>query len=292
MIGGGLEFVVHVALSRELGWIVLRTPRQRYFANANDPWVDSRALLQQEFALMNYLRPRGIPVARPHELALNEEGVDVLIAEYVEDDGNGFDGESLGRALATLHTAAPPYDHLAAQNKVEMRQAVSSRLARRWQTLRRLDQKVPELLGAAAPSGPDGVYLGARLRTLLPEPGARQSLLHLDVREANIRCCDRVPRALLDWSNALVGDPALEIARIAEFALLAENRLDLTAILAGYSEVAPIPIVAPIAELVYRLDALAMLGLVFLSEAPDADRARQVLQRLVAVHQELCALTR
>jgi aminoglycoside phosphotransferase (APT) family kinase protein len=38
------------------------------------------------------------------------------------------------------------------------------------------------------------------------------------VRAANLRCVEGSVRVVLDWSNALVGDPALELARLAEWA--------------------------------------------------------------------------
>jgi hypothetical protein len=44
------------------------------------------------------------------------------------------------------------------------------------------------------------------------------------VRAANLRCVEGSVRVLLDRSNALVGDPVLELARLAEFARLPDGR--------------------------------------------------------------------
>lgn len=112
------------------------------------------------------------------------------------------------------------------------------------------------------------------------------SLLHLDVRAANLRCVDGSVLAMLDWSNALVGDPALELARLTEFAALPENGLDLDAILAGYG---PAPATAHPSFQVYRLDAAVMLAVVFLFEAPDPGRGADAVERLLQVHRDVMA---
>jgi aminoglycoside phosphotransferase (APT) family kinase protein len=97
-------------------------------------------------------------------------------------------------------------------------------------------------------------------------------------------CVDGSVRALLDWSNALVGDPALELARLTEFARLPENRIDITAVLRGYGES---PNLREPAFLVYRLDAAVMLAVVFLCESPDEVRGAEWVGRMLELHEEL-----
>jgi aminoglycoside phosphotransferase (APT) family kinase protein len=130
-------------------------------------------------------------------------------------------------------------------------------------------------LPAAPPAGRLTAVLASR-------PDGR--LLHLDVRASNLRCAGGAVRAVLDWSNALLGDPAMELGRLAEYAMLPENGLDYQAVLAGYKE--PVPVDSA-AFWIYRLDAAVMLALLFLSEAPHAtlgpravDRLREVRLRL------------
>ncbi|HEX3648630.1 MAG TPA: hypothetical protein VHV49_09380 [Pseudonocardiaceae bacterium] len=76
---------------------------------------------------------------------------------------------------------------------------------------------------------------------------------------------------MLDWSNALVGDPAMELGRLAEYARLPGNGLDYEQVLAGYGE--PVPVDSA-AFWIYRLDAAVMLALLFHSEALTGDPAR------------------
>jgi aminoglycoside phosphotransferase (APT) family kinase protein len=108
--------------------------------------------------------------------------------------------------------------------------------------------------------------------------------VHLDVRASNIRCAGGEVRGLLDWSNALTGDPAMELGRLAEYALLLESGIDYGAVLDGYRE--PVPVNSA-AFWIYRLDAAVMLALLFSSEAPNAQLGPPAVDRLREVHQRL-----
>jgi aminoglycoside phosphotransferase (APT) family kinase protein len=108
--------------------------------------------------------------------------------------------------------------------------------------------------------------------------------VHLDVRAPNLRCAGGAVRGLLDWSNALTGDPAMELARLAEYALLPGNGLDYEAVLAGYQERVPADSAA---FWIYRLDAAVMLALLFSSEPAHAGLAPPAVDRLREVHQRL-----
>ena len=261
-VAAGLDFVVYRATSRDDGAVALRVPRRPTFSNANDPFVSARDLLVQEFELTRYLAARGHPVATPIELVLDDDGVDVLVSEYVEDDGSGFDSRELGRVLARLHGEQIPPVELVAQEGLPAHALVARRLVERWRRLQRFEPSFPDLPPESA------------LAAALAARGAPPSLLHLDVRAPNLRSgAGRRIRALLDWSNAVAADPALELARILEYARLPENGLHAEAVFDGYSELRPIEAEADASFLVCRLDAALMLSLVFRSEAPDPARA-------------------
>lgn len=58
--------------------------------------------------------PFGIPVATPHELVLGEP--DVLVDDYLPDNGQGADQRALGALLRHLHDIqAPDADPVAAE---------------------------------------------------------------------------------------------------------------------------------------------------------------------------------
>ncbi|MGC0421819.1 phosphotransferase family protein [Embleya sp. AB8] len=279
-VGSGLEFSVHRALDRDGRQVALRLAHRRFDANANDPHVDTRALLSQEYTIGRHLAAHGLPVAEPLELLLSQrpDVPDVLLSRYVPDDGSTLDCFALGGLLARLHALPPPLRLVpVACEGLTTRQAIVARIRRRWTEVGRHVYDWPE---------PPDLAGTARHLTAVGTAG----LVHLDVRSANIRRHDGATTALLDWSNALLGDATLEFGRLAEYARYPENQLDLAALRAGYGREQALP---PAAEtgptLVGRLDAALMLALVFLSEAPDptrgpaaADHARELAERLDA----------
>ncbi|MBO4209752.1 phosphotransferase family protein [Micromonospora echinofusca] len=274
-IGGGLEFRVFRAVTPQGTAVALRTAAgHRFQANANDPEVDTRALLTWEHTVTSHLAGHGIPVAAPRELALGDP--DVSVSDFVDDDGQGPEPYRLGSLLRRLHGVPPPAARPVAHEGLPTGRLVPRRIARRW---REVAARVPDL-----PAPPPVDRLAA---AVAGRPQDR--LLHLDVRAANLRCVDGRVHALLDWSNALIGDPALELGRLAEFALLPENGIDVEAVSSGYGDGVP---VGSAAAWTYRLDAAVMLAVVFLSEAPDPVRGPRAVDRLREVHDRWLHRTR
>jgi hypothetical protein len=265
LLGRGLEFTVFRAEPADGGGpVAIRVGERRFDSNVNDPRVDTGALLRQEYRLTRLLRDHGLPVADPVDLIPGHipDEPDILVSRYVEDDGSTLDCFHVGEVLARLHTITPPGPPLIAAERLPPPHLVVTRILRRWNEIGRL------LLPIAAPLN-------------------RGSLLHLDVRRANIRCHEGNVAALLDWSNALRADPVLEFGRLTEFARLPDNQLDLTDLRAGYAAHAePPPHTGPTA-LLCQLDAAVMLALVFLSESPDPVVAEAAVSRVLELQEQL-----
>lgn len=242
--GRGLDFTVLRMIDRAGDSVAVKVPHARFSSDVNDPYVDRRVLLRQEYDLTRHLAAYGVPVARPRELFLSAE-VDVLVCDYLPDDGVGVDGEALGALLARLHAVPVPEAPLvASEGGQRTGEVLVRRVERRWTELGRLRPGLPALPALSVP------------------PAHRGALLHLDVRAANLRCTGRRDATLVDWANALVGDPALELARVSEFARIPGNGVDIEGLRRGYGD-------APPASVLYHLDAAVVLALVFMSEAPD-----------------------
>lgn len=78
----------------------------------------------------------------------------------------------------------------------------------------------PLLLPSADPRSPKpalAIPETDSIESILRRLGYRPLLLHMDVRPPNILAAAGSIRAIIDWSNSLIGDPALEFARIAEW---------------------------------------------------------------------------
>jgi aminoglycoside phosphotransferase (APT) family kinase protein len=105
----------------------------------------------------------------------------------------------------------------------------------------------------------------------------------MDFRHANFRMDKGKVIALLDWSNSLVGHPAVELARAAETGETGSEFLK------GYASIKNLPDVSPLVETIFRLDTAAMLALVFLSEEPDPERGLIAVNRVLELHKALKA---
>jgi aminoglycoside phosphotransferase (APT) family kinase protein len=270
LAGGGVEFQVFEATAPDGSKVVLRTPAGgRFQFNPNDGHVDTRSLLRWEHAVTRHLDGLGFPVATPRELVLGDP--DVLVSDFVTDDGRGADQAVLGALLLRLHHSPPPPAPPPAAHGLPAAQLVPRRIAERFAELAAYVTALP----AAPPAGQLAAVLAAR-------PAGQ--LVHLDVRAPNLRCTGGAVHGLLDWSNALIGDPAMELGRLAEYALLPDNGLDYEAILVGYKEAAPL---GPAAFWIYRLDAAVMLALLFSSQAPGTGLGPRAVGRLREVHRQL-----
>lgn len=261
VVGEGLEALVCRAETASFGKVAIQVPWNRFEANENDTFVDYRALLQQEAVLARHLQPLGLPV--PTIYALHVEGeTDFLVSSYIENDGSPVPGRQLGEVLARIHKSPVPMIDPCGQG-APLPAILAERIGRR---LRVVEQ-----------------YTGLRLT--LPDgwakqlewQGARQSILHMDFRPANLLSNEGRLRAVVDWSNLLIGDPTLELARIAEYGHLDQ------AFLEGYGMPDPFGDLPSGLGDLYRLDTAVMLAVVFLSDAPNPRSARTQIERVQAL---------
>lgn len=260
-VSNGLEFCI-LKGEADARPIAIKVPRDRVFSNVNDAHIDSRTLLDQEFFIMKHLRSQGfMQIPEPlHDV--EAAGFGALVMSFVPGDDSDPNEFALGQALAKIHTSKPPTLGLSAQEGCLIPELIATRLGRRWKELSKFDSELPPMMDATKV-----------LQTLQSIAGTKQ-LLHMDYRRANFRILDGELMAVVDWSNALVGHPALELARVHE---TGETGKDF---LRGYSSITPLPVVDKLTELLFRLDTAVMLALVFLSEDPDPTRVPQALKRV------------
>lgn len=259
-VAGGLEFAVFRATTPD-GQVALRVPKEPVYRTPGEMPIPAARLQEQELAIYELLGAAGLPVPRPVSL-IEESGLPVLVSEFVESDGAPPRPVDVGRFLARLHgLAVGPLDLVTHEGSTGTRGLVA-RLRRRWGSLREHVPDLPELPAfGELDAGP-------------------VSLLHMDVRASNMLSVDGELRAVVDWSSAMVAHPALEFARLREYAQLAENGIDFAAITAEYQRHRPVPRTDPRTEAVFGLDAVSMLALVFLGCSPDLERARWAIGRV------------
>lgn len=262
-IGQGFEAAVFRADVPPFGSVAIKAPWRRFPGGSYGTDIDCRALLRQERTLAGWTADRGLPAATPH--ALHEgDAQDLLISAYVDGDDDPPDPVGFGALLRMLHAAPPPdIAPVVHGPSGDLRAAIAVRI------LERID-RVEALTGE--PLLEDRYWLGVDvLRAALPEKP--RALLHMDFRPANLRCRGGRIMAVLDWSNAAIGDPAFELARMHEAGTLTEAVLD------GYGDrdwAAGVPAAALAA---YHLDAALMFAIVFRIGEPDPDRAARMTAR-------------
>lgn len=261
-VGRGLEAGVFRADLEPFGAVAIKAPWRRFPGGSYGPEVDCRELLRQEHALASWAGRLGVPVPAP--VALHEaDEQDCLISGYVDNDGSEPDAAAVGRLLTVPHEAPPPDLVPAAHGGfATVGGMIAGRIARRIESLE-------TLMGERLPRGHlDPAMLGDAL------PDGRRSLLHMDLRPVNLRCRDGRIVAVFDWSNAVIGDPAFELARMHESGTLTDAVLDAYGT-RDWSAHLP-----EIARIAYHLDAALLLAIVFRIGDPDPDGAARATARV------------
>lgn len=269
LAGEGFDFIVYRAAHPVWGDISIKVPRTRFINNDNDDNVDTRCMLRQEAALNNLFADHGMPTPRAYDVHLEGDDTDYIIAPFVRHDQSTPPGHECGALLARIHSVAPPANFVCvAQIEESLSETISTLIVRRTTVVERLAGVTLPL-----PSGPT-------IRQALDCVVVRPSILHMDYRSGNVLAYEGRVAGIVDWGNALIGDPALETARIAEYGLWDAE------FAAGYGG-------DPLTERplhidhLYRLYTATMLAVVFLSEAPDRGKASALVKRVQHLLQTL-----
>lgn len=259
--GAGLTFLVCRAETVPFGTVAVRMPWTRQIDNDNDGQLDARDLLVQEARVTEHIRAHGVAAPAIHALHLDDVGPDFLVSGFVVQDGSPPDARAFGRLMRAIHACPVPDLPLVEQAGLVLHERIAERLGQRAAAFARLTGEVLPLPAVGT------------LAELLACRAAQRSLLHMDARPANLFTRQGEIVAIVDWGNAMVGDPALELARIAEVGHLDEG------FLAGYGDDHRLAHLPPAVETLYRLDTTVMLANVFLAEAPDPEAARVMITR-------------
>jgi aminoglycoside phosphotransferase (APT) family kinase protein len=262
-IGEGMDAKVYRAYSPGLGPVAIKMPHSRWVSSGNEPRLDTRTLLRQEWQLSKHLRAHDLPTPEVFLLHADDAGVDFIISEFIESDGSGLPDAEFGRLIRAIHDLpVPAIDLVASKPSADSDEVLAERITQRLKKLTAitgLPAGIPDIRAALSADR---------------SAGGPRSLLHMDMRPANILVRSRRPVAVLDWSNALVGDAALDLARAAEYGSLT------TAALAAYGNCGTFSMTPRTPrQIVYRLDTAVMLSHVFLNGAPDQAKARHYIER-------------
>ena len=268
-IGHGLDARVYRAESASLGPVAVRVPHARWLNSGNETQLDTRLQLRQDFELSRHLRAHGLPVPEVFAPHTSGTGADFTIAQYVESDDSELPDGEFGRLIRAIHEIpAPPLDLVCMESRDDADQVLAERIGDRLKNLAAVTE-----LGLGSPVAARFPDIRAVLAADRGD-GLPRRLLHMDLRPENVLVRAGRPAAILDWSNALIGDPALDLARTAEYGSLTP------AALAGYGDPGAFTMTSLTPrQAVYRLDTAVMLSHVFLDGAPDPAKARHYIER-------------
>jgi aminoglycoside phosphotransferase (APT) family kinase protein len=266
-LGEGMDAKVYRARSSVLGPVAVKLPHARWVSSGNEPRLDTRTLLRQESQLSQHLRAHGLPVPEVFLMHTDDAGVDFIVSQYIESDGGELPDIEFGHLIRAIHhVPVPAIDLVASKPSADADEVLAERIEQRLKKLASiidLSCGIPDLSAALSAGRRDD---------------APVCLLHMDLRPANILVRSGYPVAILDWSNALTGEAALDLARAAEYGSLTAAALAAYGTSAAFSLTSRIP-----REIVYRLDTAVMLSHVFLGGAPDEDKARHYIARTMSL---------
>ncbi|GAA0329731.1 hypothetical protein GCM10008967_20270 [Bacillus carboniphilus] len=243
--GRGVQNIVLMVEEQDMGRFAVRVPypedRQQFPNRERD-----RSLLLKEADITNYCSRFNIPVPKVHHTFLSDE-LDFIIVDFIEGDPTKISHKSIGEMVQKIHRI--PVEPLFIRNQGErtIYDYMANRIAERVKFVKPIID-----ISSCIPNRNE-------IEQILAIPtNNKESLLHLDVRPPNLISKKGEIGAILDWDNALKGDPVLELMRVEE-----SMELDFKEFMKGYTDYSLLNETPMIVQNLYRLDTALMLTILF-----------------------------
>ncbi|TQR20599.1 phosphotransferase [Psychrobacillus vulpis] len=267
-IDNGVVNAVFLINEKNLGKLAVRTP-WRSEENMMDKDSSGIISLKKEATISEHCHKYQIPVPKIHKLYLSNE-INFLVSDFVSGDNQEISSYDIGELTSKIHTV--PLDGLSIvdQNERTLSNIVSHRIAERVKSLSKLMN-----INIVVPSQEE-------FETILDTSQTKNSLLHLDVRQPNLIGENGKIKAIIDWDNAIIGNPIMELMRISESEELNEGEF-----LKGYKEVDIIKNTDAVIQSIYRLDTALMLSILFTFFINDSEKRDYYVKRVHFLTQEI-----
>ncbi|KAB2334547.1 aminoglycoside phosphotransferase family protein [Cytobacillus depressus] len=267
-LANGVINAVFLVKEKHLGMLAVRTP-WRSEENMMDKQSSGIISIKKEAAISEYCYKFHIPVPKVYKLYLSDD-INFLVSEYVPGDDQGICSFDIGELTSQIHKV--PVDGLSIidQKEKTLSSIIVQRITERAQNLSQLINSkiiIPE---------------SEEMESILITTQNKDCLLHLDVRLPNLIGKNGKIQAILDWDNAFIGDPIMELMRISETQELKEEEF-----LKGCRDVNLIENTNEIIQSIYRLDTALMLSILFISFIHDPDRRDYYLKRVHFLSEEI-----
>jgi aminoglycoside phosphotransferase (APT) family kinase protein len=200
-IDNGVNNAVFLIKEKNSGMLAIRTP-WRTEDNLNDINLSVRSL-KKESVISDHCYKYKIPVPKVHKLYLSDE-INFLVSDFVSGDNKEIPSFDIGQLTSKLHKI--PLDNLSiiGQHERPLTNIISHRITERVNTLRKLTNT-----NFVIPNSEE-------LESILNTTQTENCLLHLDIRQPNLIGENGVIKGIIDWDNAFIGNPIMELMRISE----------------------------------------------------------------------------
>lgn len=239
------------------GRLVLRVPHREIADTSYDGRVDFADLVRTEATVQRLLNDAGVPCPRLIDVATRNNGqtwswtLSEHIAHEPVDELDPRLETRLGHIARAIHAIVPSSSELPRRESWE--EFIADRTARRV-----------DALGQRAALPPVSDVASLIRDAVRGRARNADRLLHMDLRADNLCIRDAEIVAVLDYSNAVRGDPWLELGRLHAYGTLTDAFID------GYGPAAREALNTP-ALAAYALDTYAMLALLAVDELDDHD---------------------
>ncbi|EOP62883.1 hypothetical protein KOY_01625 [Bacillus cereus VDM021] len=268
IIGNGVQNIVFRGDS-EKGPLAFHVPWEREVNNLNDGLFSSLISLQKEAALSNFFFSKGLSVPAVHELHLSTE-LDFLISDYVATDSVPISAYKIGEIAHQLHNIS--IEDLTYQNENE--EPCSKLLAKRLVTRMEAFNQIANC-NIQLPKETE-------IEQILKEGDSLKRLLHMDIRPVNLIGYKGEVKAIVDWDNALIGHPLLDLMRILE-----TNEINWEEFKEGYGNKVIFDSLPPIVRSFYQLDTAVMLANLFIDRLKIAEKELHYKERVKTISSEI-----
>lgn len=131
-LGEGMDAKVYRAHSGKLGPVAIKMPHARWVSSGNEPRLDTRTLLRQEWQLSKHLRACDLPAPEVFLLHTDDEGVDFIVSEFIGSDGSELPDAEFGRLIRAIHDLpVPAIDLVAGKPSADADEVLAERIGQR-----------------------------------------------------------------------------------------------------------------------------------------------------------------
>ncbi|MBY0121978.1 phosphotransferase family protein [Bacillus sp. S/N-304-OC-R1] len=264
----GVINAVFLVKEKNLGRLAVRIP-WRSEEQMMDKESSAILSLKKEAALSEHCFKHHLPVPKVHKLYLSEN-INFLVSDFIDGDDKEISSFAIGELTSQLHHI--PIDGLSiiGQDGRSLPSIISKRITSRAGTLGGL-MKQDFLIPSTE-----------ELERVLNSSQINDCLLHLDIRHPNLIGKQGHIKAIVDWDNAFIGNPIMELMRISE-----SQELHVEEFLKGYRDLSILERTDGLIQNIYRLDTALMLAILFTTFVPDSLKREYYVNRVQMLIQEI-----